>query len=56
MELFDAYSKERFMDFVKNFAEVQHRSLGHLDMIRIRQRIQSEMRSEFEWQYRLMVA
>lgn len=56
MAAFDDYSKERFADFVRNFAEVQHRSLSHLDMIRIRQKIQSEMRSEFEWQFRLMLA
>ncbi|MFZ3233637.1 MAG: WG repeat-containing protein [Patescibacteria group bacterium] len=56
MELFEKYSKERFLDFVSNFSEVEHRNLGRIDLMRIRQRMQSDMKSEFEGQFRLVLA
>lgn len=56
MEIFDKYAKERFLDFVGNFSESEHRNLGRIDLMRIRQRLQSDMKYEFESQFRLVLA
>ncbi len=55
-EIFEQFAKERANDFVRNFAETEHRILGRLDFMRVRQKFQTDMRSALEGQFMLALA
>lgn len=55
-EIFDQYSKERAIDFIRNYAETEHRGLSRLEIVRVQRKFQDEMKAALEDQFRLAFA